>query len=42
VLIKDLVEAASEQAAPGGFNLGGLEQLLQGNNLEGLMKMLGE
>lgn len=37
--IRDLVEGGSERQESG---LGGLEQLLQGRNLEGIMRMLGE
>jgi len=41
VEIKDLIEAASENANRNGNNMfGGLESLLSGGNMESLMKML--
>lgn len=44
ILIKDLIEIEQAPSGGGGMlgNLGGLEQLLQGQNMEGLMKMLSE
>ena len=44
ILIKDLIEIEQAPSDGGGMlgNLGGLEQLLQGQNMEGLMKMLSE
>jgi len=43
VTIRDLVEAVeSQRSLPTGGMLGGLEQLLQGGNMENLMKMLGD